>query len=53
MHVAPDANDPSAVCRASEGTAGGVHEADAKGPYPEDQEERGPDQDPPVGSFCS
>lgn len=55
VHTARDTNDPSvrAVYRASEGTAGGVHEADAKGPDPEDQEERGPHQDSPAGSFCS
>lgn len=53
--IARDANDLSvgAVYRASEGTAGGVHEADAKGPDPEDQEERGPHQDSPAGSLCS
>lgn len=53
--LARDANNLSvrAVYRASEGTSGGVHEADGKGPDPEDQEERGPNQNSPAGSFCS
>lgn len=37
------------LLRASEGAAGRVHGAAAKGSHPEEQEEGGPDQDPPAG----
>lgn len=38
--------------RAPKGGTGGVHDADAEGSYPEDQEEGGADQDPPARSRC-